>query len=464
MPYRIILLSFVCALSACGWVDSTGRQATEDGGSLVNTTNRPNLVDGGSIAVVEQSSLTVALTGIEGNTRGWQWRPTNSGDVSQCSSVEGFFSDFAKQTLIEACTNPENCSAQINESQSNGVTEFQLQLPKLKASAAIHFELSAMSADGAPLQLQQTLCAVAINEAPLANTDFYRALSYRSRYVDSEDFNSILNNDVDDIDERNETLRILPDPIQSPQYAQYFELYSDGSFVYEFDDNIAVPPNGEIVDQFSYAVSDGLHASTATVNIAIVDDNRSPRRIDRIPNFDLELDQSREVYFYLDLNEYFEDPDADTLRFYANESSLFDSFNLALSESGILQGLATPSDLGEHRLTVIATDGLARAADTFEVSFDFSNDSNNTNPVASDIANRIVQNNFRYDVSEFFYDADGDQLLFSSSGLPALVTISSEGVISGQSVEQNRGVWFIEVTARDGRGGSVSDGFRLSIN
>jgi hypothetical protein len=167
---------------------------------------------------------------------------------------------------------------------------------------------------------------------------------------------------------------------------------------------------------------------------------------------------------YLDLTQYFSDSDDDPLQFFHNASSLFSSGNLSLSNDGILSGTATGRDLGEHRLTVIVTDGLGRTSDTFELTIEQGDDDSNQDPVVSDISNRIVQNQFSYDVSEFFYDADGDRLFFSATGLPPFVAISDDGVISGFSDTLNRGVWFIVVAAIDGRGGSVQDGFKLNIN
>ena len=41
--------------------------------------------------------------------------------------------------------------------------------------------------------------------------------------------------------------------------------------------------------------------------------------------------------------------------------------------------------------------------------------------------------------------------------------MDEEGVITGRSRRRNRGDWFVLVTADDGRGGRVADGFRLTI-
>ncbi len=63
-----------------------------------------------------------------------------------------------------------------------------------------------------------------------------------------------------------------------------------------------------------------------------------------------------------------------------------------------------------------------------------------------------------------FKDPDGDELTFSTGRLPVAISLSSNGVLSGQSNNRNRGAWFIVIEAYDGFGESASDGFLLVIN
>lgn len=461
---RITPILCITLISACGWVDSTGKQNSSVGGNNTSNENTLGINDGEIITINEQSSISVQLNGGSANYRGWSWQPTENADLAQCASEDGFIYDYAKTSLGDACTDPDYCNIQITETSHNGVTGFELTVPQLRSSAALSYELSVTKPDGAFHTQAHTICAIAINEAPLANSDRYRVISDRSRFVAADDYNALLNNDYDDIDDRNAPLYLYPETIDPPRYADFLELYGDGSFLYRYNNEIELLPGEELFDSFTYQITDGVHISTASVSIAIVESNRAPRRDERIDDLYLELDDNGEAYLYLDVYDYFSDRDGNSLQFFSTGGELFDSGKITLSEEGVLSGSVSVQEIGEYRMTIIATDGLARAADTFEIEIYTAYDEDNSYPVADDISNREVQNYFEYDVSEFFYDADGDRLFYSATGLPPFVAISEDGVISGTSSYQNDGVWFIEVTALDNRGGYVTDGFNLTIN
>ena len=75
-----------------------------------------------------------------------------------------------------------------------------------------------------------------------------------------------------------------------------------------------------------------------------------------------------------------------------------------------------------------------------------------------------VSDNFEFGISEYFFDADGDALVYEATGIPPDVFLTSDGIFFGESTDDNEGRWLITVTASDGRGGVVSDAFRLQIN
>ncbi len=115
---------------------------------------------------------------------------------------------------------------------------------------------------------------------------------------------------------------------------------------------------------------------------------------------------------------------------------------------------------GEFQAVISASDGAAETS----ISFEFTVvDLDNTAPTVTDIPNENVSGSFSYDVSGVFDDADGDTLTFTAVNLPSGVFIDDEGVIRGAASNANEGTHFIVVTANDGRGGTVSDGFRLII-
>ena len=87
----------------------------------------------------------------------------------------------------------------------------------------------------------------------------------------------------------------------------------------------------------------------------------------------------------------------------------------------------------------------------------------NNPPIVDDINNLVVDSAFDYDVSVFFADPDGDEMTFTAISLPPGLTISTSGVITGVVLAANTGPHFIQVTADDGKGGMVTDGFLLTI-
>ncbi|MGL5832616.1 MAG: putative Ig domain-containing protein, partial [Waterburya sp.] len=83
--------------------------------------------------------------------------------------------------------------------------------------------------------------------------------------------------------------------------------------------------------------------------------------------------------------------------------------------------------------------------------------------VETEIPNQITNNTdtFSLDVSSNFQDADdADQLSFSATGLPAGLSISPEGMISGQT--QANGVYSVAITAED-LSASARDYFQLTV-
>jgi VCBS repeat-containing protein len=70
-----------------------------------------------------------------------------------------------------------------------------------------------------------------------------------------------------------------------------------------------------------------------------------------------------------------------------------------------------------------------------------------------------------FDVSSYFSDPNGDSLSFSASGLPAGLSISSAGLISGtfNSNDALSGPFSIVITASDGNGGSTNASFQWTV-
>jgi len=464
----LIFLASTATLGACGWVDSAGSQ----GGTL--TVETP-VISGGTLrnaqplSISEDTAVSVSLTGEGSQLRNWTWTTNNSAETDRCLSINGFDSIHATTTLEDACTDADNCSILVEEFASDTATDFKLTMPQLRAPVAISYNISALRDDGAIVTRQQTLCGISINEAPVAVDDEYVIRRQSAKIVMSTDSDSLLNNDYDDDDVRNSSLKIITTPVRTPQYASEFSLGEDGGFVYQPVTDLPINSEGITEDSFVYQITDGIHIVEATANIKITGSNESPVQIRQIPDLIFSTSNGTDNTHLRQINiaQYFSDPDGDRLSFSLdNESS--DS-GLSITPEGILQSDAGLASVGQWRASISASDGIESLSSAFVVTMRVSDSlkdfRNNKKPTVTDIKNRTFSGEFAYDVSEFFKDRDSlDQLTFTAVGLPSGLQIRADGVIEGTSNVSNQGRWFIRVTAEDGFGGDVDDGFLLTLN
>ena len=431
------------SLSACNWVDSTGIQT--------NSANPGQIAR--AIEATEKSATTVvpAIDPISADSE-WNWgQPTQSGALSACEGVNGFDSSLAAASLQEACTQSDDCAIDFTfKRNSDNRVEFEVNLPSLKAPVGLAYSLSTSNASGIERTEDLVLCAIAINEAPSARDDSFNLRPDITTVIEADDPRNLLSNDDDDVDVRNQRLRVLEEPAKYPDFAIEFSLFPDGGFSYR--PQAALTQSNRIVtDSFQYTVTDGLNPATATVTLNIID-NRSntPPMLEELD--DLVLTEGEEFAIPIDAD----DDDDDPLQF--NLSSDTPKFVQVDPQTGTLSGVAEV--IGSHTVTVIASDGLAQASASFAL---FVFEEGNNRPFADDIQNRAVSGQFTYNVSGFFGDRDGDKLFFTAIGMPPGVTISGDGVIRGTASAANRGRHIIRVFVDDGRGGVASDGFRLII-
>ena len=453
-PARLLLAALLLMnVSACGWVDSTGVQGTTVAAELRNA--QP-------VAIIEGTSLTAQLVGEGAELRNWRWELDESDVRSRCAGISGFDTQLAATSLASACSNSGECSVSIDESSGeNNSTEFTLTMPALRSPVALRYRLSATRNDFAVVEREQLLCGLSVNEAPLANDDHYLALLV----IDPSDSNNLLANDLDDNDIRNSALSVTG-ITREPAYASRFSFDDKGGFIYAASAMAPVSSSGYAEDSFDYSITDGLHLSQATAFIRIGSGNTAPIQTQPIPDLSLNAASafSNAQRMQFDLSQYFFDADGDSLLFTVAMSQLPVSGNVVLSSDGQLLTQVSLFDIGSYRLEIEVSDGLDTVSGTFTLSIDKSGQSTrNHAPEVTDIPNRKVRNRFSYDVSVFFSDVDGDKLSFSAIGMPEDVFISSTGVISGRANDDNRGKWTIRITADDGQGGTVDDGFQLQI-
>jgi hypothetical protein len=389
------------------------------------------------------------------------------GDVRhRCADVEGFDTGLAAATLADACSSAGHCRPALDESSRDTATRFTIRMPALRAPVALHYRLSALRDDGAIVVRQQLFCALSINEAPLANDDVYQLMPGDVLVVAPADADNLLANDRDDDDVRNAGLSV-DRLVRAPGHARQFTLDQQGGFVYESPVDVLPAELDYLEDSFVYAVTDGLHTVDATVRLRISAASQSPRQLQELPDLTVLAgdDGQSGGWKSYDLAAMFNDPDSDSLRFSMDAFPLPVAGKIELTPDGVLRIRASSADSGSYLLSITISDGRTRiqANQLLQIVVQDHSSSNRT-PTVTDISNRIVSGRFDYAVRGFFMDPDGGQLTFTASGLPATVTISEAGVISGQSSALNRGRWFVQVTADDGRSGTVTDGFLLIIN
>jgi hypothetical protein len=131
------------------------------------------------------------------------------------------------------------------------------------------------------------------------------------------------------------------------------------------------------------------------------------------------------------------------------------------ARTGIISGVPTDSDFGNHPITVTATDTHGMAiSETFLLQVDDSG------PTATVIANQSAYEGevFSLNVSgHFVAPAAGDALTFSGSMPTGLSLNAHTGIVSGVPTDSDYGNRTITVTATDAHGKAISETFQLQV-
>ncbi len=458
---RFVAVLSILSLSACGWVDSTGKQDVELP-ALID----PSLVvlrDGDAFQINENTQKTVVFSNADNRVANWSWsRLDGQADIQRCSQFANFEQFNALNSLPESCATNNACNVDVEETNINDITQFQLTTPQLRAPAALEYKFTARTNDGINLERYQLVCAIPINDAPIAHDDPYNAIRGTTLTVDGDSTNSLLANDEDDQDIRNKPLQVITTAETEPRFADVFELYADGGFIYKPSPNAPISSDGSISDRFTYQVTDGTSTNSATATISIINFNTAPVQTAELPEIDSYIVDDSDDSTYADFAAYFNDAENDALLFSAVESTLPESNNLYLSSDGQLRGNPASFDSGRYFVKIQASDAIESVEAGFYLNVVRTNGVNKA-PYADDISNATVRGDFKYDITPFFKDADNDNMSFTATGLPSGVTISPDGIISGTVDDNNSGRVLIRVFANDGNGGINSDGFRLTL-
>ena len=366
-----LILSATVALSACNWVDSTGNQDMEtqsiDEITVAETifeSSVRTLQPSEAIGLLENTVNRIQLADVDTTLQQWTWELQDESDANLCTSIDGFDQQFTENSLLQACTDQTQCDISIEENIDDLANEFVIDIPQLKAPVALTYLLSAQSNEGDIVKRQQTVCAVSVNEAPLANDDMYKVVAGSRLDVRGIDSDSLIGNDSDDIDVRNQPLVVDTQVVIAPRYADIFTLQSDGGFIYQPASDIPANEQGTLLDSFVYRVGDGLHQVEATATISIVVENTAPMLIQPLPPVEIVVgDERGEVFTYTtDISVFFNDVDNDALIYTLTDDELPDALITNISEQGLLsisiEPEASVSLAAEWPIGITASDGV----------------------------------------------------------------------------------------------------------
>ena len=361
MNYRFRLLQVLSfalgtvTLSACDWADSTGNQDGIEPATEVFLEDTPV---GGAILLPENVQVGITArrdtTGADGQIFTWSDAPLQEGKLDVCSNLNGFNSQLAAESLLDACTVATECRFKIElDETENAATKFRLRSPVLQASVGLRYALTVEDSTGATSTEEFDFCLIAVNEKPIANDDTFVVIEGTRLVVDASGVN-LLSNDSDDIDVSNTEYRILAQPSKAPEFAANFELGPDGDGSFTYESNLTDIRTDQL-DSFEYELSDGVNdTAVAQVKLRIVASNQAPELIDPIPVL---LATEGEV-FAENLALYFLDPEDNDLTFSFVEDDDFPSGgSLMLDENGLFSGIPAGDDVGSYVLTLVASDG-----------------------------------------------------------------------------------------------------------
>ena len=174
------------------------------------------------------------------------------------------------------------------------------------------------------------------------------------------------------------------------------------------------------------------------------------------------------IFNYTVPSSTFTDPDNDAIIFEASlkGSSLLPAW-LTLT-NGTFQGTPTGTDVGEYSVVVTADDGSGQpATDTFTITVI----ANQFPTVSGQIADQQVEADSIFSLTlptDLFNDADGDALTLSAgladgNSLPVWLALdTSSNVLSGIAPSDSAN-YEVKIAAADGRGGSTSLTFALTV-
>ncbi|WP_345326667.1 beta strand repeat-containing protein, partial [Novipirellula rosea] len=162
----------------------------------------------------------------------------------------------------------------------------------------------------------------------------------------------------------------------------------------------------------------------------------------------------------------FADPDGDTLSFSATGLPT----GLSINTAGLITGNVGNDFVGNHTVTVTASDGNVTTplttSTTFVITIENVNDAPTSIAISSpQNATEDTEYSFDAKAAGSFADVDaGDTLTFSATGLPSSLSIApATGLITGTPTNADVGSHIVTVTATDGSNTPTARSFTLAI-
>ncbi|UAA38395.1 putative Ig domain-containing protein [Paraneptunicella aestuarii] len=206
------------------------------------------------------------------------------------------------------------------------------------------------------------------------------------------------------------------------------------------------------------AVARDPSGSTATINFTL---NVTP--VNKAPiwvNIPAQTATEGET-FRLNVSAYASDPEHGALTY----SSPSLPSGLSISSSGVISGTPTASAVGNHTITVVATDPKGATASK-QFSLAIAAKPVNKAPTWTGTNHYYLTEgvSFNINLGSLATDPEGHSITFSSTSLPSGISISSSGTFSGTPAVGTAGSYGFTVTATDQYGAQSSKTFGLTVS
>jgi len=209
-------------------------------------------------------------------------------------------------------------------------------------------------------------------------------------------------------------------------------------------------PNWFGTEEVFFTINDGYATADSNNLILNVTNVQDPPVIEPIPN------QQAYAYALFSYQVVASDPDNDSLTYYDNTTL----FNINQS-TGLIEFTPINNDIGSYTINITVSDGIDNSSATMNITI-----FNNTAPVINLIENKIGEENTLFELTVTGFDADGDNLTFSSNYSKMLTSTKineTAAKFSFTPLDEDKGNHTILVTVTDAKGATNSTTFVLEI-